>query len=178
MSHRPCGLGPESPPASLQRLNREPPGPRHCVSQTKFQDPTNPRIILRWVLDSGSTGGFSVDPDATSAEIDTSRGAVLLCAACRHLVTRKEFATEVSGRTVHTFTNPHGFTYTFRTFIAAPGCAQIGGPTMEHTWFPGYAWQMASCRGCREHLGWHFSSAAPESFYGLIDGRLIEDQLQ
>ncbi len=139
----------------------------------------NPRIqILFKLLDSSAIGGFSADPDARSVEIDTSRGAVLLCAACRHLVTRKEFITEISGKTSHSGTNPHGFTYSFRTFIDAPGCMESGEPTMEHTWFAGYAWQMASCRGCREHLGWRFSNAATGMFYGLIDDRLIEEHLQ
>ncbi len=135
------------------------------------------QIMFR-LLDSGGVSGFSADPDATSLEIDTSRGTILLCAACRHLVTRKEFITEISGKTSHSGINPHGFTFSFRTFIDAPGCRESGEPTTEHTWFAGYAWQMASCRECREHLGWRFSNTATGMFYGLIDDRLIEDQLQ
>ena len=134
--------------------------------------------ILFKLLDSGAGSGFSADPDATSLEIDTSRGAILLCAACRHLVTRKEFITEISGKTFHSGINPNGVRYSFRTFIDAPGCRESGEPTMEHTWFADYRWQMASCRGCRGHLGWRFSNAATGMFYGLIDDRLIEDHLQ
>lgn len=31
-----------------------------------------------------------------------------------------------------------------------------GSPTCENSWFPGYAWTTASCRTCRQHIGWRF----------------------
>ena len=86
--------------------------------------------------------------------------------------------TEVSGNTLHTYTNPHGFSYTFRTFTTAPGCMHVGEPTTEHTWFPPFAWQLASCAGCREHLGWRFRNPSGDMFYALIEDRLIEEQIQ
>jgi hypothetical protein len=157
-----------------------PPGAGNRPVKTAFSSSPRTRRHkhLFNLLDSRSTSGFSIDAEVKPADIDASRGTVLLCAACRHLVTRKECATEISGNTLHTFTNPHGYTYTFRTFTDAPGCTRSGEPTAEHTWFPGHAWQMASCRGCGEHLGWGFSGASGATFYGLIDDRLIEDQLQ
>ena len=54
----------------------------------------------------------------------------------------------------------------------------MGEPTTEHSWFPPFAWQMANCGGCREHLGWRFRSTASEIFYALIEDRLIEEQIQ
>lgn len=44
-------------------------------------------------------------------------------------------------------------------------------PSVQYTWFPGYAWQIATCRKCRHHVGWKFISKnvkmTPRSFYGL-----------
>ena len=112
------------------------------------------------------------------ADLDTHRGPILVCARCRNIVTRRDLVTEIRGNTVHTYTNPHGFTYTFCTFMAAPGCIQMGEPTTEHSWFPPFAWQLAHCAGCREHLGWCFRSTVSEMFYALIEDRLIEEQIQ
>jgi hypothetical protein len=38
-------------------------------------------------------------------------------------------------------------------------CSRIitsGTPTDEYSWFPGYSWTIATCKGCSEHLGWVF----------------------
>lgn len=36
---------------------------------------------------------------------------------------------------------------------------------------PGYAWQIITCRGCNDHIGWKFTNAEPglkpEKFFGL-----------
>lgn len=34
----------------------------------------------------------------------------------------------------------------------------VSEPEIDNSWFPGYAWQIAYCPGCREHLGWYFTS--------------------
>ncbi len=133
---------------------------------------------LSYALDSGAAGGLTTESDAVPADLGTHHGPVLICVRCKNLVTRTDFITEISGNTVHTCTNPHGFTYTFRTFIAAPGCTQMGEPTTDHSWFPPFAWQLANCAGCREHLGWRFRRTAGEMFYALIDERLVEEQMQ
>lgn len=43
--------------------------------------------------------------------------------------------------------------------------------TAEHSWFPGYAWTIASCRECGQHLGWRFTATRtglmPQAFWGL-----------
>eukprot|EP00329_Picozoa_sp_Boothbay-MS584-11_P006758 61365_4 len=34
-----------------------------------------------------------------------------------------------------------------------PGMPECDGePETEHSWFPGYAWTIAYCRGCTSHL--------------------------
>jgi hypothetical protein len=102
-------------------------------------------------------------------------GRVLVCAACLHAVTTTGARIEMSGRHEHTFTNPHGLVFHIGCFAAAPGCLEVSDPSTEFTWFPTYAWQVAICRGCREHLGWLFRSG-DSRFHGLILDRLAESE--
>jgi hypothetical protein len=99
------------------------------------------------------------------------KGRRLFCAACRHPVTHQDERIEVHGRHMHTCTNPYGFTYTFGCFREAPGCVARDEPTAEHSWFRGYAWQIALCANCHNHLGWRFVSSG-DYFFGLILERL------
>jgi hypothetical protein len=59
----------------------------------------------------------------------------------------------------HVFVNPAG--HSFRIFTARavlPGAVQVHGPpTLAHTWFAGFAWEIAECAACGEHLGWRYS---------------------
>jgi hypothetical protein len=100
-------------------------------------------------------------------------GRLLVCAVCRHGIAPASARTARSGRHAHTFANPHGFVFHIGCFATAPGCRAAGGPSADFTWFPGFAWQIAVCRGCGEHLGWLFRSTA-EAFCGLILDRLVE----
>lgn len=95
----------------------------------------------------------------------------LFCTVCRHPVTHQDECIIVQGGHEHTFTNPHGTVYHIGCFRVAAGCAPIGEATMEHTWFKGYAWRIALCASCHEHLGWLFQ-AEGEYFHGLITSRL------
>jgi hypothetical protein len=98
----------------------------------------------------------------------------LKCHICSLIVTDEDMCIDVLGHNTHVRTNPGGFTYQFRCFRAAPGCSAIGTITSEHTWFAGYAWQIACCRQCGEHLGWLFRGNY--RFYGLIQGRIVSDE--
>ncbi|MDY6831903.1 MAG: cereblon family protein [Thermodesulfobacteriota bacterium] len=100
---------------------------------------------------------------------------VLLCARCLHPITRPGARTTANGRHVHVFANPGGLVFEIGCFRTAPGCGHAGSPTLEFTWFNGYAWQVATCNGCLEHLGWYYT-ADGTSFYGLILNRLIDTQ--
>lgn len=97
----------------------------------------------------------------------------ILCAACRHRLTSERQRISVGDSHEHRFFNPHGFLFHIGCFRAAPGCAVSGVPSMEFTWFPGYAWRFALCGGCGEHLGWRFESADAATFFGLILNRLV-----
>ncbi len=95
----------------------------------------------------------------------------LFCAACRHPVTHVDARATMRAAHEHMCTNPHGVTFRIGCFRSADGCRAAGPGTVEHTWFPGYAWQIAVCAHCAAHLGWRFA-AAQDVFYGLILDRL------
>lgn len=126
-------------------------------------------------FDAGADPNFALDWAEADAGCDAREPGGLICAACRYAVTRHEFATAIAGKTVHTCTNPHGYTYTFRTFTSAPGCCASGAPMDEYSWFPPHAWQLAHCRACRAHLGWRFAEPAGHQFFALIESRLSEE---
>lgn len=97
----------------------------------------------------------------------------ILCAACRHEITRERHRIQVADGHEHRFFNPAGHLFHIGCFRSAPGCRSEGNPTMEFTWFPGFAWCYALCGGCSAHLGWKFESGAAEVFFGLVLNRLI-----
>ena len=102
----------------------------------------------------------------------SSDGRELECRRCRAAITTRADAIRVSGSHEHTFFNPAGFVYEIGCFSLAPGCVEIGSPTEDFSWFPGYAWRLALCGSCGIHLGWHFSGRTPH-FYGLIIERIV-----
>ncbi len=89
----------------------------------------------------------------------------------RHLVIHQAQRIAVNGAAEHHFINPLGLRFHIDCFREAPGCVALGAATMEHTWFPGYAWRAVQCGNCEIHLGWMFASSADE-FDGLIIDRL------
>lgn len=50
-------------------------------------------------------------------------------------------------------------------------------PQTEHSWFPGYGWQIISCRSCNSHIGWKFTTTneqlLPQKFFGLTRKSII-----
>lgn len=101
-------------------------------------------------------------------------GRRLRCRACGRAITDTGARVEVAGAHEHVKKNPGGFVFQIGCFRAAPGAVPWGAPTAEHTWFAGYAWQIALCGGCGIHLGWAFQ-AAGDRFHGLVADRLRLD---
>ena len=96
-----------------------------------------------------------------------------LCALCAHPITNARDETRRKGLHLHCYMNPAGFVYRIACFGAAPGTAQIGEPTDQHSWFPGFTWRICLCGNCREHLGWSFAAEDGDGFFGLIVDRLV-----
>jgi len=73
-------------------------------------------------------------------------------------------------------------TITFRSLLPSPFSGSsdevdplpvllMGRPSSHESWFPGYSWTIASCRGCRNHLGWRYTLA------GTMGEEEVEEQL-
>ncbi|HEX9100995.1 MAG TPA: cereblon family protein, partial [Polyangia bacterium] len=75
------------------------------------------------------------------------------CSACKTRVAAEDDAVAVAGAHQHRFVNPAGVEFEIGCFARA-ACRSDGEPTLEHTWFAGFAWSYASCANCRAHLGW------------------------
>jgi len=94
-------------------------------------------------------------------------GHVIVCRACGSLVTTPDAVITVKNHHRHTFINPAGITFQIGCFSSAEGCIVHGVPVTEHTWFPGFAWNYATCSNCGAHLGWFFQRN-DKGFFGLI----------
>lgn len=97
----------------------------------------------------------------------------IICKNCKNAITSFKNVIEINGSHQHTFKNPRGIVYQIGCFISARGCIDVGNPTAEFTWFPGFSWCYAICSRCLIHLGWNYQSTG-ESFYGLILDNLTE----
>lgn len=106
-------------------------------------------------------------------ERDTS-GVDYLCKFCRRKITTSSARIQVNGQHAHMCVNPYGLLFEVGCFSQASGCVVTGIPTTEFTWFPGFAWSIALCSGCLNHMGWHYTSEAASEFYGLILNNLVE----
>ena len=73
------------------------------------------------------------------------------------------------------FANPYGVVFAIGCFSGAPGCAAVGAPSPDFSWFPGTRWQVAVCAACGLHLGWRYAGGPEGGFYGLILDRLRRD---
>ena len=117
-------------------------------------------------------GGAGVqDLLVARVEGEARKEKLLFWALCRHPVTHQDERIPVHGTNEHTCTNPGGYTFRILCFREAAGCLAVGTATTAHTWFPGYAWRVALCASCEQHLGWRFQAPA-DHFHGLIGNRL------
>jgi hypothetical protein len=131
------------------------------------------QTLLRRTTKTAPSTVHEVKLDEEAERAQCTRRAIL-CAKCRHRVTGEEQRIEVGGSHTHRFFNPHGFLFHIGCFRQASGCGVRGAPTMEFTWFPGFAWSYALCGECGEHLGWCFQSM-DSRFFGLVLNRLISE---
>jgi hypothetical protein len=120
--------------------------------------------------------GFALTPQQKSraSDFDPAPRQRLRCKRCGHSITEAEQRILVEGAHVHRRRNPAGIQFEFGCFRLAAGCRSEGEATVQHTWFAGYAWAVALCAQCGEHLGWHYDGGV--SFYGLILERLVAEQ--
>lgn len=113
--------------------------------------------------------------DMPALDDDRGTGPAIRCRNCRHRITTGDRRKSMNGSHRHVFNNPTGIFFEIALFDAAEGCATAGRPTMEFTWFAGYAWRFALCGHCGIHLGWLYTGSGEGGFFGLILERIVED---
>ena len=104
---------------------------------------------------------------------DTGAGAqAIYCAQCRLPLTSTAEIARIDNRHSHVVCNPAGLVFSVCCFHRVPGALAVGEKSGVFSWFAGFVWQVALCRGCRRQLGWFFSGAG--TFYALITERFID----
>ncbi len=76
------------------------------------------------------------------------------------------------------FINPAGVAYEVLRVTVAHNVEVISEPSLEATWFAGYAWVVLVCAGCHSHVGWQYrasSGQTPTAFVGFVRAAVMVD---
>ena len=109
-------------------------------------------------------------------DTDSSNEEKFVCEVCRYFITTTSSRIELFGGHVHNRINPAGFVFRLGLFADAPGVVAVTEPSLEFSWFSGYAWQIVVCRGCLEHLGWEFRDE--KRFFALLPEKLVVERAE
>lgn len=73
-------------------------------------------------------------------------------------VSTTDFAAgDGDARRLQRFRNPEGQEFSVVPLHSYQGVTAVGPASTEASFFPPYAWSMASCARCKAHVGWEFS---------------------
>ncbi|RNA36227.1 cereblon isoform X1 [Brachionus plicatilis] len=127
------------------------------ISDSGLADSNNSKVFCSWLLTN-----FPFD---NKMRINILR---MNCINQRLILCNEQFCSKanVFSMTKHGFMgaylNPGGVVHETLT---------VSKPSTQHSWFPGYAWQIITCKRCNNHIGWKFTNALPdlkpERFFGL-----------
>jgi cereblon len=112
------------------------------------------------------------------------RRSYIRCKQCRTNIAMLDdiFSVGSSAGTSGNYVNEYGAVHQTTTVskVEKGSILCIGRPEVRDSWFPGYAWTIAICKNCQEHLGWKFtrvygelSSNQPVKFWGLSGSQII-----
>ncbi|XP_072289112.1 LOW QUALITY PROTEIN: uncharacterized protein [Eucyclogobius newberryi] len=147
---------------------------RACGPGTEKDVSTDPLMLCRACgaeVANGSDVGFVPSRLALSSRNDTLPGG-----------------RRVAVPNVQLFENPHGRRFEVIAFRRA-GVALHWPADERASWFPGFAWTVATCPRCKAHLGWGFQpdhwphtvtashfEDSPSTFLGLIARALVTEE--
>ncbi|CAH1784300.1 unnamed protein product, partial [Owenia fusiformis] len=106
------------------------------------------------------------------------RCTILCCKDCGRQITNKKevFSMTLQGP-MAAYVNPGGHVHETLTVYKAQNLSMVGGPSTEHSWFPGYAWTIVQCAHCHTHMGWKFTATKkklkPDKFWGITRSALL-----
>eukprot|EP01036_Dinobryon_divergens_P025937 gene25938-34536_t len=90
-------------------------------------------------------------------------GTMLACGGCGAEIARQEeiFTFRGAEGMVGAYVNAYGWEYPPDSYRAVSSRSlEHCSPSLEDSWFPGYAWTIARCDRCFTHLGWRYTLAA------------------
>jgi hypothetical protein len=132
---------------------------------------------MDWQASSGAAANLAMptvaEPDVESGpeESPGDTAGDWLCAWCHHRVANEKDRFPYNGQDEFAFANPEGIRFAIITFARTLGCREVGKPTLENTWFAGYAWSFCQCGNCGHQLGWYYTGL--HQFAGLIKDRIV-----
>ncbi|XP_011062316.1 PREDICTED: protein cereblon isoform X1 [Acromyrmex echinatior] len=109
---------------------------------------------------------------------------IYVCVNCESFIGRQSHMFPMNKEGPQgTYVNPGGVIHETITFYHVQGVVlNNSDPSTEYSWFPGYAWTIAICKGCRHHVGWKFtavqSNLRPKEFWGLTRRSLKNKDLK
>ncbi|CAM6076730.1 unnamed protein product [Sphagnum tenellum] len=104
----------------------------------------------------------------------------LRCKCCSAIIARRsDMLVMSSDGPISAYVNTHGYVHETLTLARARGLILAGQPQTANSWFPGYAWILAECTACAEHMGWRFIAVSketrPKAFWGIRRSQLAEN---
>ncbi|XP_065179515.1 protein cereblon-like [Sycon ciliatum] len=152
------------------------------------------QLLVLVVFDSIPAGhGLDLSRFAKDEGPPASTASDFVCQPCRQgLMNLADVIFIPSEKSIHTFNhtvrgarqpitlqhfvNPQDLSFDLVT-VSSAHVVGHGHFYAEHSWWPGYSWQVAVCPKCRQHVGWVFQAITPEEgtadrFYGLIFSHL------
>ena len=98
-----------------------------------------------------------------TASTQTTALRKLCCVNCGVEIASKSDVYTVPGAegTTGAYVNPQGYVHQTVTLRSASNIMLMGSPEARDSWFPGFAWTIAYCSGCGNHMGWRFTPVPP-----------------
>ncbi|XP_027354894.1 protein cereblon isoform X2 [Abrus precatorius] len=105
---------------------------------------------------------------------------LIRCKCCQTIIAKRSDMLVMSSEgPLSAYVNLGGHVHEIMTLYKANGLALIGPAVAEYSWFPGYAWTIATCGTCETQMGWLFTARnqklRPSSFWGIRSCQVAEE---
>uniref|UniRef100_A0A0X3P211 Protein cereblon n=3 Tax=Schistocephalus solidus TaxID=70667 RepID=A0A0X3P211_SCHSO len=104
----------------------------------------------------------------------TRKFSQIVCVSCRrNMSSQRDVICLAQEGSLTTYVNPHGIVFDMLTLsrVIQGSIELVGDSSTDYSWFPGYAWTIAQCAGCYNHVGWLFTATSedlrPRMFWGI-----------
>ncbi|XP_044464519.1 uncharacterized protein LOC123195027 [Mangifera indica] len=104
---------------------------------------------------------------------------IVQCKTCKTAIARRSDMLVMSSEgPLGAYVNSGGYVHEIMTLYKTNGLSLEDHAYTEYSWFPGYAWTIARCGACENHMGWLFTatkkSLKPRSFWGIRGSQVAD----